>query len=231
MVSRMSDNLKALLILGSPRGHRSASYALGGYLMESLSSHKVKSSEIWLNELAGKPDSDVKLFEAVADADILILACPLYIDSLPAIVTKALSVLFEKHRQDSFLAGKSLCSIINSGFPETHHNNVAVEIAANFGRQCSMIWLGGLAMGMGGAFSGKPLKESGMPTKNIIKSLDLAAEAIAQKKPIPDVAIKQFGKNPIPRWLYIFIGESGWRRLGKKYGSSKILKARPYKAG
>jgi multimeric flavodoxin WrbA len=224
----MTDPKKALLVLGSPRGQKSASYSLGGYLLDSLANKGMATDEIWLFELVNKPEGDDELFQRVISSDIIILACPLYIDSLPAIVTKALTMLNGKYKTTPVLSGKRMMAIINCGFPETSQNDVAVEICRNFARSVGMNWLGALAMGMGGAIGGKPLKEAGGAARNAVKALDISAQALAENKPLPDSAIALMGKNPIPGWLYTFIGDHDWKRTAKKYGVRKLLKAKPY---
>ena len=47
---------------------------------------------------------------------------------------------------------------MNCGFAEAHHNDVALDIYRLFARDAGLHWAGGLAIGGGGMFAGKPLK-------------------------------------------------------------------------
>jgi len=63
---------------------------------------------------------------------------------------------------------------------------------------------------------------------NIIKSLDLAVGALVNGEPVANEAIRLMAKPVIPKWTYTTIGNLGWRRQAKRYGTRKKLRDRPY---
>jgi hypothetical protein len=102
-------------------------------------------------------------------------------------------------------------SIANCGFPEAHHNETALAICGEFAAQSGMTWLGSLSLGAGeGLVHGVALNELGGQGASFRKSLDLAAAALADGKPIPQQARDLLAKPFIPNWLYK-AGEKIWQ--------------------
>ena len=122
-------------------------------------------------------------------------------------------------------------AIVNSGFPETRQNAVALAICQEFAAQSGMRWSGGLALGGGGMIGEQPLnatKRSGLPVKHVIESLDLTAEALAEGRPVPAQAVNLMTKNPFAwmpfalyRWIYIRFGGKGFEKEAAKNGVSR----------
>jgi hypothetical protein len=75
---------------------------------------------------------------------------------------------------------------------------------------------------------GVSLNEAGGPAIPIKKSLVMAAETLAQGKPIPQMAQDLMAKPVIPAWMYRLMGSLGWKQQAKKYGVEKSLKRQPY---
>ena len=119
-------------------------------------------------------------------------------------------------------------AILNCGFPEDFHNYTGLAIARQFAEEAGYVWMGGLALGMGGAIDGKPLADCGRMVRNVLKSLDLTAASLDRGEPIPSEAVDLMAKSFLPRWLYIAMGNWGWKKQAKKYGVRKDLYARPY---
>ena len=83
-------------------------------------------------------------------------------------------------------------------------------------------------MGSGGALNGKPIEQSGGMTRNIVKALDMAAEAIIKEESIPSEAIDLMSRKLMPTFLYTAGGNGGWRTQAKKFNANNKLYARPY---
>jgi hypothetical protein len=129
--------------------------------------------------------------------------------------------------------------IVNSGFPETHQNAVALAICQEFATQCDLAWAGGLALGGGGMVGGQSLNEaqrSRPPFKHVFAALDLTAASLAQGLSVPAEAVSMLTKSPIPfmpsalwRRMYARMGGKGFEKEAAKNGVSKVgLRARPY---
>jgi len=159
---------------------------------------------------------------------MIILAFPLYIDCLPAGVIKALELIADHRKSKKDRKKQGFAIIINCGFPEAQQNNTAIAICKIFAREVGFAWRGALSLGMGGAIGGRPLEERGGMVRNVIKGLDLAAQALAEEKDIPDEATELFGKKFIPISLYTKGGNMGWNKQAKKYGARKKIKDQPY---
>ena len=84
---------KALLLVGSPRWNRSTSQFLGEYLLDQLKIEGIETDELQIHKMIRTPEKITELLSRVDKADLVILSCPLYVDSIPAAVIKALEII------------------------------------------------------------------------------------------------------------------------------------------
>ncbi|MDF2673430.1 MAG: hypothetical protein K0R09_1695 [Clostridiales bacterium] len=222
----MLNEKKALLLIGSPKTKNGTSEALGNYLLQGLG----KKGYEWekLHILSILKNNGQELFNKVEDADIIILSFPLYVDSLPSPVIRALELIASNRGGRRSDKKRGLISITNCGFPETFHNNTAVKICKNFADKNDFKWLGGFALGGGGALNGRPIEQLGGMTRNIVKALDMIAEAISNDESIPPEAFDLMSRKLIPQFLYTTFANSGWKTQAKKFNANKLLYAKPY---
>ncbi|MBI2330746.1 MAG: hypothetical protein HYU84_00950 [Chloroflexi bacterium] len=75
---------------------------------------------------------------------------------------------------------------------------------------------------------GTPLNEMDGRAIPIKTSLELAAEALANRQPIPQSARDLLARPLTPNWLYKLVGSYGWKQRAKQYGVEKQLKRKPY---
>ena len=218
----------ALLLVGSPKGSLSSSVSLGNSLTLRLEELGLSIDTEYLYKLVKKEDGQKKLISKVEDADLIILAFPLYIDCLPAGVIKALELIADHRQSMSNPKKQGFAVIINCGFPETQHNNVAVSICKIFAREVGFEWKGALALGMGGMFGRKSLEERGGMVRNVTKGFDIAAQALSEGEKIPEEAIELVGKKFMPISLYTKMGNLGWNIQAKKFGARKKIRDQPY---
>ena len=230
---------RALLIVGSPKTKEpSTSGVLGGYLLDRLKERGWETESLTLRARLNRSEGESELLSSVERAGLILLAFPLYVDALPYLVTKALAVIAAHRRATGERSPRRLLGIVNSGFPETRQNAVALAICREFAAQTGFTWAGGLALGGGGMIGGHPLtgaKRSGPPVQHVIAALEMTAAALAEGRPAPAEAVKTIAKNPIPfplwRWLYTWMGGKGFVKLAAKNGIGKDkLLARPYAA-
>jgi hypothetical protein len=208
---------RALLLVGSPKGPQSTSEALGTYLAERLQDRGLQVQKLRIYSALRTEEGIQSLFEAVDRTDILILAFPLYVDSLPAPVIRALEFIADRRKSLPRGTGAGMIALANCGFPEARHNETALEICRLFAFEANLVWLGGLSLGGGGVISGKSLDRLGVMGRNARSALDLTAIALAEGKAVP------------PGWLYTFIGSIGWIRKAWKSGVFTKLNDRPYR--
>ncbi|HUI57062.1 MAG TPA: NAD(P)H-dependent oxidoreductase [Bryobacteraceae bacterium] len=233
---------RALLIVGSPRTNApSTSSVLGGYLLERLGGRGWETESLTLRASLNREEGGAALIAAADRAGLILFVFPLYADALPHLATKALSVIAAHRRAATDPPPQRLMAIVNSGFPETHQNAVALAICQEFAAQSGMEWSGGLALGGGGMIGSQPLtaaKRPGPPVKHVIGALDLAAAALSEGRPVPAEAVRLMTKNPIPffpfalwRSLYMRLGSRAFEQEAAKNGVAKDrLLAQPYAA-
>jgi multimeric flavodoxin WrbA len=218
---------RAVLLVGSPRTKKSTSASLGDYLFEQLRTRGLETQTVQIYTSLYSQDRMKAMFDAIDHADLMVLAFPLYVDSLPGPVTAALEKI-AAHRKDN---GSPIrfAAIANCGFPEAKHNEAALAIASEFARQTGLSWMGGLALGAGeGIVHGVPLNELDGRAIPLKAALDLTADALAGGNPIPLSAKELLAKPIVPSWMYTLQGQFGWRQAAKQYGMDKELRRQPY---
>jgi hypothetical protein len=149
-------------------------------------------------------------------------------DSLPALLTRTLELIASRRGGRGRNSRQRLVAIVNNGFPEAEQNAIALRICRRFASETGFEWAGGLALGGGEAINGRPLTDVKGMARNAISSLDLAADALAAGKPIPDRAVRLMAKPIIWSRLYTWIGTRGWRRRAATHGVADRLDDRPY---
>ena len=220
--------MKAVLLIGSPRMKKSASFTLGNHLLDRLATHEVTGEIRFIQRDLRSDEALDALTDAVAQADLVILSTPLYVDSLPAPVTRTLEMLAQRLAKRERPARQQFVTIINCGFPEAAHNDVALAICEQFAHAAGFAWAGGLALGAGEAVKGRPLTESAGMARNVIAALDQAAEALAQGETIPGEAQALMRKPLIPPWMYRTMGQLGWILQSCQHGQFGKLRQRPW---
>ena len=241
-ISKPSDqSRRALLIVGSPKvSSPSTSGVLGSYVLKQLEERGWETTTLTLRRNLLKDEGQAELLDEADRANLILLVFPLYIDSLPFLLMKALEVMAEQLNQGRRRARKGFAAIVNNGFPESYQNAPAVAICRRFAIDTNVTWLGGLAMGGGEAlFRGQPFEKTNRnspPVDHVRNALDLAASALADGQPIPGEAIHLIKKTPIPflpfrlwRRFFIRVANKRWRRIAAEYQvEPDAMLAKPY---
>jgi hypothetical protein len=225
----------ALLLIGSPKPGASSSAALGTYLLDGLAGQGLSTEALVLTKALSCPQATDSMLAAVAAADLVVLSFPLYIDSLPAPVIRALELIADDRagrasRGDLPQEGdrQGLVAICQCGFPEARHDQVALEMCANFARATGFAWAGGLAMGGGGLIDARPLAERAGPLRFVVRALECGAAELAEGRPLPAEAVRLMAKPAFPAFAYRLIANRGWRHELKQRGATAPLDARPF---
>jgi len=198
------------------------------YLTLRLEELGLSVEKEYIYKLIRKDEGKKKILFKVDNADLIILAFPLYVDCLPAGVIETLELIANHRKSLNNPIKKGLVVLINCGFPEAEQNNTAVAICKIFAREVGFEWKGALALGMGGAIGSRSLEERGGMVRNVKKGFILAAQALAEGSNIPEEAIELVAKRFMPITLYTKMGNLGWNRQAKKFGARKKIKAKPY---
>ena len=210
----MSKN--ALLLIGSPGNMRSNSSKVGQYILDRLADagwniekeciYQAIKDETKMKETFGKMDS----------SDMIVLSFPLYIDSLPSQTIRFMEQVIG--RGDGVKKGQRFIALCQSGFPESHHSEYALRICSIFARDAGYRWVGGLAVGGGGAIGGRDLNEGGGMLRNLRSALEMTAQAIDQGKDVPTEARELTNKGIAPPWLYNWMVNRRWNNEARKNG-------------
>lgn len=223
----MNTPTKVLLLVGSPKA-RSTSASLGDHFLGLMQQRGLSADTLHITSILLTADGTRALLSAADGADIIVLAFPLYVDSLPSPLVRALELLAEHRKGMEKPPLQRLLAISNCGFPEARHNDTALAQCRIFCRDAGIEWIGGLGLGGGGMIGGLPLAKRGRAVRSVIASLELAAKALTTDTPMPEEAVSLMARPLVPVWLYLFIGHSGWRRQARKFGALKKINDRPY---
>lgn len=221
----MKPPQKALLLIGSFKGLKSTSHSIGLYLLDKLEKQGVITSKAHIHRSMKSQEKQQELIEMIADTDLVILSCPLYIDSLPSPVIQFMELMArigKPSRSQTFMA------IVNSGFPEPSQGKTAVENLRHFAREVGFEWAGGFSIGGGGGIDGKSLEELPGFIKKTLTALNLAASSLVKGESVPEEAMALLRKPMMPRWLYILGGNFGWKQKARKNKVKGRLKDQPY---
>jgi hypothetical protein len=217
---------RAVLLVGSakPSG-TSTSEALGRYLCGRLAERGVATTVLFVGR-SPQANAEARLSAALAEADLFVLASPVYVDSLPYLVIRALEHVFRattpRRPQCRFAA------LINCGFPEAEQCRTALDITRAFARRTGLAWAGGLALSEGGAIDGRRIEELGGLGRHVRAALDCAAAALAEGRPVPSTASEQLARRLMPARVYTFMGNLGWRRRAVRNRAGSTLGAKPF---
>ena len=228
----MNQSRRALLLVGSPRCEKSNSEAIAAYLMEQLRKRGIAWNRAYAYRLTCAAEGREKLLNDVDAADILVLASPLYIDSIPSFTIKAMELIDEHRRSTKSPKQQKLFVIINNGFPEPAQNQTALAIYRRFALESGIEWAGGAGVGWGAAIDGRPLDTMGGMVRNLKKGLELAAAALAGNTQVPNKAEELMSKPFMPLFLAkLMISVAGgvaWNSQARKNGVKKRMYDRPY---
>ena len=225
----MNSPKRALLLVGSPRASQSTSESLGTYLLDKLHDDGgFVTQKVHVQSLICSPTGQNVMGALVKASDVMILAFPLYVDCLPAAVISALELIAEQRKSESSPKNQRLVAIVNNGFPEaSSQNNTALAICKQFCSEAKVEWAGGLGLGGGGAISGRPLGEVGFIVRNVRKALDLAAADLLAGRAVSKQAVDLMAKTLVAKWLYLIMGNQGWKQRARASGIEDKLYSQP----
>jgi hypothetical protein len=223
----MTKGLKIVLLNGSPKGRGGTSGSFGDYILNKIPNEGISKETFHVGKTIRKEEKWNDLVLSVKNADTIILAFPLYWDSLPSHLIKGLEKLYAQKEE----LGKSqnFYTMVNNGFPEPWHNEIAIKICHRFADKMSFKWQGALNIGGGAAVAGRPLEDTGGMTMKLRQTLDIAAKAMGEGKPIPKEVSDRLSKPMYPAWINTVFGGMMWKKQAKKKGVQTSLKAKPYK--
>jgi hypothetical protein len=205
----------------------STSNIIANYLIEKLNQKNIDSSKIYLKSAIASNDQIIDMFNNINISDNIILLSPVYFDSLPYIVVRAMELIY-KYRYSTEISMPYFYSIINCGFPEANNTELAIAISRIFAIASNFKWKGGIGFSMGPIINKSSKQNDVKLRENIVKILDKLVNIIAERNSIPDDVVKLASKPLMPVWLYNFLVNRHWKKMAKKYGTKSYLERAIY---
>ncbi|MGF1506834.1 MAG: hypothetical protein GYB64_12350 [Chloroflexi bacterium] len=217
--------MRVVLLIGSPKPKSSTSQILGTIITDRLASNHGAEIAIHHAHRALRATRFMEALRAdIETADLLLMSFPVYVDSLPYVLTAVLEALYSQpptHRA-------AVAAVANCGFPEADHTHVSLGICAQFAYAMDMPWHGGIGIGEGTAVNGAPLENLGPFGARLKQTLHEAADALAARAPIPPEVIDQAARPMMPKRMYTFLGTLGWNKMARDNDARSVMWARPY---
>lgn len=243
----MSKLNNVLILIGSPKGKRSASNNFASYIENRFKKNGVETETDYIVHHQ-KADRLQKFVKKAFNYELMVMVAPLYIDSIPAVTIKFMEEFSSyKKAQDINFPHKHLKSgneslsetpnqklfvVFNSGFPEPSHNDLAIQMCEIFAHRSDMEWTGGITIGMGAAFQSRSVKNAGGMARNLRKGLDAIVDNLTLDEPILPETIHTASKPLMPLFLAKFImryfGGFMWKGQVKDDAVKKKMYDRPY---
>jgi len=159
-----------------------------------------------------------ELLASIDTAEVVVLSTPLYVDSLPAPVIRALYRIAAHRAETNTGNVPRFFSIVNCGFVEAWQNVGAQRMLQQFCAQARFESVGSLSLGA-----------SGTMTRKVRKALELVVNALREDILVPEDVYKLAKARAIPTSLYILGRNMMWKQQAKANGVRDKLKAQPYK--
>jgi multimeric flavodoxin WrbA len=205
---------------------------IGKFLVDKLEEKSLVSEEAFATRLVNTREGTERLLKSVDNADIIVLATPMYVDSLPSPTIKAMELIHE-HRKAMFpTKSQMLVAIINSGFPEKEQIDIALKIIQNFAQDSNFKWGGGIRVGWGMALNSEPLNEKKGMTRKLTAGLSLASVNLSEGHPMSeeakDLASTLFISPFLAKSMTRLFGNRGWNKQAKDNNAQTNMYDRPY---
>ena len=218
----------ATQLIGSPRGSRSRSDALGTYLLERLKERGVSINKVYFQQALSSEQCFDAVFRTIKEADLIPLVYPLYADDHHSGAVKAMELICGDPNNKHLSEKQMMVAISDADFPESLHNDLSLATSKRFAVGCGLRWARGPVLGGDWYIAGLTLEEAEGLVRNIRKPLKLADVDLAKGENAPADAGRLMAKPLMPEWVYLLVGHIGWLWKAGKQGCSKSLYDRPY---
>ncbi|MBE5961278.1 MAG: NAD(P)H-dependent oxidoreductase [Lachnospiraceae bacterium] len=174
-------------IEGSPKPKDSNSSKYLSVVTKQLESeHTVKTYSV-----ARSPLSE-EAIASIMQSDILLLACPLYVDGIPVnLLTQMIALEHAFHERNH--VDTMVYVIVNNGFYEGEQNVNAIEMVSHFCKRAGITFGQGIGIGAG-EMQGQ-MTSQGMPVgkavlTNLGNTLDVLIQNIRERKSAPNLYVR-----------------------------------------
>ncbi len=214
-------------INGSPRGESSNTTLLVERFFDGFRAVRDNSTSMFYVRNRKLEDETM---EAVRRADAVLVAFPLYTDSMPGIVME----FFESILDNGVLNGKKILFFVHSGFPEAIHASFVVKYLERFALKCGAEYAGTITKG---GSEGIKMQPEWM-TRRLFESMREIGRSFAENGALAEHLLKRLA-GPMRMSVPTRIAFGFFRLLGltnfywnyklKENGAYDERFARPYK--
>jgi multimeric flavodoxin WrbA len=235
----------------------STSESLGGYLLERLAELGWQTETVLLHRALRTEARAQAMLEAVDAADLVILAFPVHVDTLPYLATEALERIAAERGHEAVDGrgdGRGDLAPTATGQSSPYGRSLPAPVSARerarflaiancgFPRPGTLRRRAGLCRqfageagsrgrragaGGGGAINGQPLAQANGMAREVVAALDAAAAILASGAVLTAEIEAQVRRPMMPKWLYLLAGNAGWLLTARKNGTLWRLGARP----
>ena len=204
--------MKVALINGSQKIGESNS----GIILDNINKNIKERHEVAVYNSGINLFTD-EVFKNIISGDVIILAFPLFVYSIPSHTLKMLAELENviKREQVNQLI---MYTIVNCGFYEGKQNNVAIKIIENWCEHSGVKFGGGIGQGAG---------EMLRATKHIplnkgpFNNLEQALQKMVKKMELKETFGIMYLSPSIPQFLFRFFANRHWNTKARKNGLNK----------
>ena len=209
--------MKLAVVNGSPRGRKSNSNRIIGWLTDGMED----VSKVYAADIKKQEES----VDIIQNADTILFVFPLYTDAMPGLVKEFMERMYRKD-----FSGKKAAFFIHSGFPEAVHLRMLEKYCVYFAKLCGMELLGVAVMG--GSEGGLPSDKKANKDRRV-KAMKIVGQNIRNQKKFDEGALKtlmrfeKFNKITLII-LKILPLDVFWNAVIKKNGAYEKRYDRPY---
>ncbi|MCR5794056.1 MAG: NAD(P)H-dependent oxidoreductase [Solobacterium sp.] len=198
---------RVILLNASMRSANGNSAKLARQLEKQLKSGtEIISLSKHLRDLSG-------LVRILGEASALVICVPLYVDGLPSQLIR----LLETFRKEYSGPKMRIYVLANMGLYESSQLTSLFRAVKQWSAEMGFDYCGGLGISAGELVGGL-MDIAGfriLPLKKAAAGMDQLSDAVDAGKGIGDLYVQPY---LFPRSLYLFIANSGWKRMAKKNG-------------
>jgi ring-1,2-phenylacetyl-CoA epoxidase subunit PaaE len=223
---------RVAILHGSAREmHRSTSRAISEAFADAFKAAGCAAVDIVHATAFARPgQAPSEAAQQLAQADLLLIAAPLYADTLPFLVMRALEMVRDQRRHKGQMVPPArLAAVINCGFPEAEQTRFALELLRQFALEAQYTYAGGWGVGESEVIEGRPVASLGGMARHLCAAISAAGEALVRGQSIAE-AVSAEGSLPlIPHAGLRAIGTLQWYWQAHKLGNSVFsLRQRPH---
>lgn len=200
-------NRRLILLNASMRYANGNSAKLAAQLDRQLTKER---ETVNLVQYLNRMDELLKMLEEDCD---LVLCMPLYVDGLPSQLIRMMEMMQEKYKGKT----KKVYILANMGLYENRQLASLFEAVRQWCRKMDFDYCGGLGVSAGELVGGfmDILGLERWPLAKVADGMNRLSRAVNSESAASDIFC---GPHHFPRFIYIAIANSGWKRMAKKNG-------------